>query len=1078
MDIDGKFYCPRCMRELENEDACPYCGYVPSDESVASTLCMGTLLNGRYQLGAVIGQGGFGITYAAWDELLGAPVAIKEYFPLDYAVRNTKQSDEVETPESSRTVYLDGMLRFQRESHLLAELQGIPEIVKVLDFFSENNTSYIVMEFIRGVAIDEWVKGKKLSTGEILKLMRPVIDALVSTHRQGVLHRDLTPSNILVREDGTVKLIDFGSATEQGRSKGTVMLTRKYAPIEQYGSEHGAQGPWTDVYGISAVLYALICDEEPQEAVLRVYDDQLKSPRKCGAFLKRYQCAAIMAGLTVKPENRIQSIDEFRSLLYDLPAPEVIRRQKRLIRRLSITAAILFVIIAVVTANFSVGLPLGQGLLYSLRGDGWHVTGELYEKKERTIPEKRLGIWVTQIDGEAFREDETLKSVTVPGSVKTVGDSAFYGCGELEIVRLGEGVKTIGVSSFAECPAVLTITLPQSLISIENTAFFNMPDGASLLVPSDSAAESWAVNSGAGYASGLRYEIDEGGARITAVSACGGHVALPSVLDGHAVTAIADGLQIKDASVVTLPTFLICIPASMFYESEIVEARVGPYLEYIDEYAFCSAERLERINIPNSVRVIDRSAFEKTMSLKTLLLGDGIEEIGIAAFSFSGIENLDLPKSVHSLGSSAFSMSALRHISLPETLKEIPDNCFDSVNLETILLPKALEKIGEYAFADSAIQYIEIPEGVTSIGDSAFYNCAALKLVYAQGEADVALDYMTFYRDSREMVIAAQRGTCWEKAAVDFGFRFSCIEDWATPVAIDEDGTARFEAENLPVNTVVPMYDTDRRTPIKNISIEDRYSAPCGMEVITLPPFMNMIDSETFSDLDRLKTVIATGSIYEVGEVAFDGCISLEEFPFKNLTKIGELAFSFCTSLSEVTLPDSVMEIGYGAFSCNPSLVRVRLPDNPLMVYAEDPFFGTSIREIVIPGSIPYPGNIVYQMNSLEILICEEGTVALYDMLYECPALSEVWLPSTLREMNAVFEPALREIYIYSDTVSIAEDSFMNCRDTVTIHAHPGSTSEALATSQGICFVPLNVNEAMPSSETILQSHTTVVPIN
>ena len=86
---------------------------------------------------------------------------------------------------------------------------------------------------------------------------------------------------------------------------------------------------------------------------------------------------------------------------------------------------------------------------------------------------------------------------------------------------------------------------------------------------------------------------------------------------------------------------------------------------------------------------------------------------------------------------------------------------------------------------------------------------------------------------------------------------------------------------------------------------------------------MNMIDSETFSDLDRLKTVIATGSIYEVGEVAFDGCISLEEFPFKNLTKIGELAFSFCTSLSEVTLPDSVMEIGYGAFSCNPSLVRV-----------------------------------------------------------------------------------------------------------------------------------------------------------
>ena len=311
MDIDGKFYCPKCMRELENEGACPYCGYAPSGEIFPSALSMGTLLNGRYQLGAVIGQGGFGITYAAWDELLGAPVAIKEYFPLDYAVRNTEQSDEVETPESSRAVYLDGMLHFQRESHLLAELQGIPEVVKVLDFFSENNTSYIAMEFIRGVAIDEWVKEKKLTTAEILKLMRPVIDALVSTHRQGVLHRDLTPSNILVREEGTVKLIDFGSATEQGRSKGTVMLTRKYAPIEQYGSEHGAQGPWTDVYGISAVLYTLLCGEEPQEAVLRVYDDQLKSPGKRKVSLKKYQSSAIMAGLTVKPENRVQSMDEF-----------------------------------------------------------------------------------------------------------------------------------------------------------------------------------------------------------------------------------------------------------------------------------------------------------------------------------------------------------------------------------------------------------------------------------------------------------------------------------------------------------------------------------------------------------------------------------------------------------------------------------------------------------------------------------------------------------------------------------------------------------------------------------------------
>ncbi len=488
MDIDGKLYCPKCMRVIESEGVCPHCGYDPSVAPPGAALGMGTLLNDRYQLGAVIGQGGFGITYAAWDELLGRPVAIKEYFPMDYAVRNTDLTDEVDTAENAQAIYLDGMLRFERESHLLAELQGIPEIVKVLDFFSENNTSYIVMEYIHGVPVDEWVREKAMNAPEILKLMRPVADALVSTHRQGVLHRDLTPNNILVQEDGSIKLIDFGSATERSRSRGTVVLTRKYAPIEQYGSEHGSQGPWTDVYGLGAVLYTLLCGEEPQEAVLRIYDNRLKSPLSRSVKIKKYQNAAIMAALAVKPDNRIQSMDEFRSRLYHLTPPEIVLRQRRLMRKIAVVAAVVFVLLAVLAANFSVGLPLGQGLLYSLRSDGWHVKGEIYEKDERTIPKSKLGIEVTQIDSSAFRGDQSLQSLHVPGSVHTVDDSAFYACSSLKNVVLEEGVERLGAASFADCPSLETASLPKGLSSIADTSFSGAPENMAFLVTAASVA--------------------------------------------------------------------------------------------------------------------------------------------------------------------------------------------------------------------------------------------------------------------------------------------------------------------------------------------------------------------------------------------------------------------------------------------------------------------------------------------------------------------------------------------------------------------------------------------------------------
>ena len=161
MEIRGLFYCSRCMRGMETDGVCPHCGYDGKGEKDASVLEEGTLLNGRYQLGAVIGKGGFGITYAAWDENLDRPVAVKEFFPSVLVTRNTGLSDEVVCPEKYRTGFLEGRLRFERESRLLATLREIPNVVEVLDYFSENETAYIVMEYIHGVTLDAWAAEKK-----------------------------------------------------------------------------------------------------------------------------------------------------------------------------------------------------------------------------------------------------------------------------------------------------------------------------------------------------------------------------------------------------------------------------------------------------------------------------------------------------------------------------------------------------------------------------------------------------------------------------------------------------------------------------------------------------------------------------------------------------------------------------------------------------------------------------------------------------------------------------------------------------------------------------------------------------
>ncbi|MGN1120525.1 MAG: protein kinase [Oscillospiraceae bacterium] len=274
-------------------------------------LAPGSILNGKYQIESVIGEGGFGITYRGRDTLLDMPVAIKEYFPYGYAVRNSTVSSQVEISQVQQ--FQDMKQKFLTEARTLAMFSSIPAIVNVRDFFEENGTAYIVMEFLEGITLKQYVTANgAVDCAWLCTLMLPLLNALDAIHARGLIHRDISPDNIMLMPDGTLKLFDFGAArdyaNEDARSL-SVMLKPGYAPEEQYRSR-GNQGPWTDVYALCATIYYCITGKAPDDATQRVFSDELQPPSAYGVGISPALEAVLMQGLQIRAENRFRSASE------------------------------------------------------------------------------------------------------------------------------------------------------------------------------------------------------------------------------------------------------------------------------------------------------------------------------------------------------------------------------------------------------------------------------------------------------------------------------------------------------------------------------------------------------------------------------------------------------------------------------------------------------------------------------------------------------------------------------------------------------------------------------------------------
>jgi serine/threonine protein kinase len=314
----------------------------------------GVALSGRYVVGTVSGFGGFGTIYKAWDSQLSSIVALKEFYPAGLVSRVPGTKEVVIFSGEKKENYMQTKQRFLGEAKNLAMFNKNPNIVNVYNFFEENNTAYIVMEYLEGVALRDYLAQNdgRLSVKDALDIVRPVMDALIAIHSKGIVHRDIHPGNIFITTSNHIKLLDFGAARlSMGEDEATltVVVTQGYASPEQYRTK-SKQGPFTDIYGLGATLYKMITGVLPEEALDRQVKDHLKKPTELGIKIDENLNRAVMKAMALKPDIRFQKVSDFKAAVFKnnrVDYPEV-EYKKRRTRRGILIAGVMAVLVALI----------------------------------------------------------------------------------------------------------------------------------------------------------------------------------------------------------------------------------------------------------------------------------------------------------------------------------------------------------------------------------------------------------------------------------------------------------------------------------------------------------------------------------------------------------------------------------------------------------------------------------------------------------------------------------------------------------------------------------------------------------
>ena len=416
--------CMGCMNEIEDHlSICPYCGFNETAlRQEAYYLDPGTIIGGKYIVGRVLSYGGHTVSYMGMDAEKNRKVIVKEYLPSDFSTRSEGEKEVTIYSGDGQQQFEQGLTNFLNEANRIQHLRNINGIAKVYDCVSENETGYVISEYVEGHTLKEILEnGKRYSAEEAANFIRKILQGLVEVHRMDIVHCDISPETIMVTNSGDIKLTDFGATryvTTANSKSLSIILKRGFAPEEQYRSK-GVRGPWTDVYALGAVMYYMITGTVPQESVERALSDDLKEPSKLGISIPKNIENALMNALNVYQKDRTPSAEAFLAELNSREVKRIkVKQQKNKTGKIPVWAKALVAGLACVVVAGGVYIVRNTRNSSTAISTDTMIMADLTGKTEQEVQDyvealKKQGVEVEYagVDGTVFNLDKPDRTV-------------------------------------------------------------------------------------------------------------------------------------------------------------------------------------------------------------------------------------------------------------------------------------------------------------------------------------------------------------------------------------------------------------------------------------------------------------------------------------------------------------------------------------------------------------------------------------------------------------------------------------------------------------------------------------------